>query len=284
VSVTWKDRAEELVFEPPQAQLTVPPGERAETRFRAAPRERRWLGREKQHPITAEVAAPDGETQSHSGEVVSRGRIPRWVLPAVGLVVALGVAAALVVPPMLNRGKATDEPTDSPVVTEVVDEPTDSALVTDVVDKPTEDTGPTVGPVEQPTVSPAEKLSKAQGYAEEWWYAIEGGDPDTLVGMAEFPFYYDGQVVDESRQLYGHYQELIKVRAERDPIQIDRIETYLISELGEAGIDPSTDRVVTAMNLDKDDVAAAIFYENGEGMMMYFRWTADGLRMVGLWD
>ena len=76
-----QDRAAELAFTPPQAQLQVPGGQTATVEFHAQSRNRRWFGGEKTHPFSIQVSTPQANPQTHSGEVVSRGLIPLCVPP-----------------------------------------------------------------------------------------------------------------------------------------------------------------------------------------------------------
>jgi len=95
-AVTWKDRADELSFEPPQATLSVPEGQAAATEFQGVPRQQQLFGREKQHAFSVQVASPQGEVQTHSGELVSSPRFPAWILTVVlALCVLLAAAGAL---------------------------------------------------------------------------------------------------------------------------------------------------------------------------------------------
>ncbi len=94
-SLSWRDRADELAFDPASAQLPVPQGASASAQFRAKLRRRRWLGGPKEHRFSAHVSAPEGESQSHSGEVISRGLIPRWVPPVLLFLLAALVGAGL---------------------------------------------------------------------------------------------------------------------------------------------------------------------------------------------
>ena len=80
-TLEWEERAAELTFAPSRAQLRVPRGRRASAEFQATPRQRRWIGGARSHAFTAEVTSAQAETQSHPGEVVSRGLIPVWVPP-----------------------------------------------------------------------------------------------------------------------------------------------------------------------------------------------------------
>jgi len=95
-TVSWQDRGNEAAFQPPQAQLSVPPGQVAAAGFHAAPRERRWIGGSVTHNFTARVASSGGETQRHEGELVSRAVFPVWLLPLLFLMcLCLAGAAAL---------------------------------------------------------------------------------------------------------------------------------------------------------------------------------------------
>jgi len=92
----FQDRAAELAFKPRQAQLEVPGGQMAVAEFHAAPRKRRWFGRQQSHSFTVKVAPSKGESQKQSGEVLSQGLIPMWVPPLlIFLCVVLAAAAGI---------------------------------------------------------------------------------------------------------------------------------------------------------------------------------------------
>ncbi|MBN1149335.1 MAG: protein kinase [Anaerolineales bacterium] len=96
-ALSWKDRGDELAFEPPQAQMKVAEGKQAAVEFRAAPRQRRWIGGEKSHPFSAQVSAASSaasQPQVHSGEIVSRALFPPWAPPLL-FFACIAVAAAL---------------------------------------------------------------------------------------------------------------------------------------------------------------------------------------------
>ncbi len=82
-SLSWQDRANELVFEADDTELRIPEGQSATSQFRAVPRHRRLIGGTKTHSITTQVAAPSGEVQSYSAEVLSKAMIPAWVPPLI---------------------------------------------------------------------------------------------------------------------------------------------------------------------------------------------------------
>jgi serine/threonine protein kinase len=77
----WKDRADELNFRSKQDQLTILEGMETIAEFKAAPRKKRLIGGEKSHTFTVQVTPSKGSSQTHNGEVVSRGMIPVWVIP-----------------------------------------------------------------------------------------------------------------------------------------------------------------------------------------------------------
>ncbi|MGH2523119.1 MAG: FHA domain-containing protein, partial [Anaerolineales bacterium] len=96
-ALTWEDPANELAFDLPPNQIPIAEGQTAVAEFRAAPRVRRIIGGEQAYPFTVLVSSPSGETQTHTGEVVSSAMIPAW-LPPLLLVMCLllGAAAALI--------------------------------------------------------------------------------------------------------------------------------------------------------------------------------------------
>ena len=95
--VSLSDRGDELYFEPPKAQIQVQENRSAAVEFRAQVRKRRWLGGSQSHPFTAKVSTVAGESQALSGEAVSRGLIPLWVIPVlIVLCLALVVAGGFI--------------------------------------------------------------------------------------------------------------------------------------------------------------------------------------------
>jgi hypothetical protein len=168
-TLTWQSPDEGLEFQPAATQeLRLAPGEMAMAEFRARPRSRPLLGRERVLPFTARVQAAEGEARSLTGEVASKALIPSWVVPAV-LVAILAVACIAILFTVLGRptdggappdaGVATATPTkEQPVPTEPPTErPTDLPP-----EQPTEPPPeqPTQPPPEQPTEPPPEQLTE----------------------------------------------------------------------------------------------------------------------------
>jgi hypothetical protein len=104
--LTWQDPAQELVFEPAQTELPVAQGQSATARFRAAPGQRRWIGGEKTHPFTAQVTSSAKGTQTHAGEVITKGLIPVWLL----LVIIAALAALLAFETVILLSNGTPDP------------------------------------------------------------------------------------------------------------------------------------------------------------------------------
>jgi serine/threonine protein kinase len=93
-SLAWEDRADELKFVPPRAQLDVPEGKSAAAEFHGKPRRLRWVGGSKTHGFSANVTAQNGETRTLTGEIISRALIPRWLLSLIIAVILVGAAGA----------------------------------------------------------------------------------------------------------------------------------------------------------------------------------------------
>lgn len=107
-NVILSDRAVELDFKPPQVQLPAEPGQEAVAEFKAYPRQRPLLGGEKLHPFVADVAPLSGGLpQQLNGEVISRARIPAWIIPLLLLLCLLLVAGAGLLGAQYLSGQAT---------------------------------------------------------------------------------------------------------------------------------------------------------------------------------
>jgi len=89
--ILWEDRFHNLVFEPPQMRVTIPPGKSAAVEYRPAVLQPRWFGSETTHPFKAHVSAQTGQLQTHSGEYTSKALIPPWA--PIGLVAMCVVLA-----------------------------------------------------------------------------------------------------------------------------------------------------------------------------------------------
>ena len=79
-ALSWQDPADEIAFSPPRAELTVPEGKVAWKDFRAEPRHKVLIGGSQTHSFVARVQPLAGEPQTHSGELISRARIPTWII------------------------------------------------------------------------------------------------------------------------------------------------------------------------------------------------------------
>jgi FHA domain len=94
--INWRDPADELSFEPPEASLKVEEGRASELEFRGRLRQVRWIGGEKSHRFQAEISLADAQPQALIGEIISQALIPAWVPPlliSLCLFLAFGLGA-----------------------------------------------------------------------------------------------------------------------------------------------------------------------------------------------
>ncbi len=91
--VRFRDRADELVFHPETAEVQVPPGGSGAAEFRPELVTRYWFGSSKSHPFSGEITTAQGESQSLSGEAVSKPIIPLWMLPVAMMLCVVLLAA-----------------------------------------------------------------------------------------------------------------------------------------------------------------------------------------------
>jgi hypothetical protein len=106
--VTWRDRANELLFDPPQTIVGLPAYSSGAVNFRAdvARRARPWFGRDKNYEISVTVAPlqkTQGAPKTVSGQVVGSAKIAAWLLPLVFLLLAtMFIFYTLLFPPRFS--------------------------------------------------------------------------------------------------------------------------------------------------------------------------------------
>jgi uncharacterized repeat protein (TIGR01451 family) len=88
-TLLWEDHFQNLVFEPPQVKVTIPPGKSAVVEYRPGLLHPRWFGGETTHPYKTHVNTQAGQLQSLSGEYIGKALVPPWA--------PLGFAALCVV-------------------------------------------------------------------------------------------------------------------------------------------------------------------------------------------
>ena len=111
-SITGSDRANELAFEPPQAQIRVPQGQTGSADLVARPVKRRLIGGAKTHSFAVQVAPSQGDAQQHGGEMVSNAIIPTWVMTvamALLLVACAALALLLTRPPVITLAEVVPQ-------------------------------------------------------------------------------------------------------------------------------------------------------------------------------
>ncbi|MFM8319413.1 MAG: FHA domain-containing protein, partial [Chloroflexota bacterium] len=99
-TVLFEDRFHELVFEPPEVRVTVPPGKAAAVEYRPALLKPRWFGSETISAYKVHVSAQTGQLLTHNGEYISRGLVPLWA-PALLSFLCVVLACFLLV--MVNQ-------------------------------------------------------------------------------------------------------------------------------------------------------------------------------------
>jgi serine/threonine protein kinase len=79
-NINFSDPEGELIFAQPQSQVRLAEGQTAVTEYRAGLRRSRWIGSERNYPYTVGVVSAMGETQTHSGEVITQAIVPAWLI------------------------------------------------------------------------------------------------------------------------------------------------------------------------------------------------------------
>ncbi|MBN2394384.1 MAG: protein kinase [Anaerolineae bacterium] len=96
-TLAWRDQANEVTFTPPQARLTVPPGEKAAATFHAKPQRRPLLGGETPLPFNVDITSSKGTAQTHGGMVINKAWLPIWILAVLAMLcILLSIAGVFI--------------------------------------------------------------------------------------------------------------------------------------------------------------------------------------------
>jgi uncharacterized repeat protein (TIGR01451 family) len=104
-SLALDDKGQELTFDPPQARITIPPGQAAAIEFRVTMVQPRLMGPEMSHPFGAIVSSQSGQYQPHSGEVISRGMVPSWAPVALILLCLMSICGIIIIFSVATAGE-----------------------------------------------------------------------------------------------------------------------------------------------------------------------------------
>jgi eukaryotic-like serine/threonine-protein kinase len=96
--IEWGDPANDLVFKPPETEISVEEGNTVEVEYRGRLRQGRLVGGEQFHRFSSIVSAlqagPLSQPQELSGDVISQGTFPAWLFPLLMLLCLLLAAGA----------------------------------------------------------------------------------------------------------------------------------------------------------------------------------------------
>ncbi len=106
--VIFEDSYHELVFDPPEIEVSIPPGKSAQVDYRPAVRRPRWLGGATVHNYKVLVSAQTGQVVSNNAEYVSQGMLPTWApIVAIMLCIVLACMSLALVRNFTGPGNAT---------------------------------------------------------------------------------------------------------------------------------------------------------------------------------
>ncbi len=115
-TLAWRDPERLFEFRPVAGQMTLTAGQTAAAEFRAIPYRKRWFGGPMIKVYTVQVTGQDGESQTHTGQIVTAGLLPIWV-PLALLILALCTFGTVLWSARLLAASSTGTVTPSLTVT-----------------------------------------------------------------------------------------------------------------------------------------------------------------------
>ena len=138
-------------------------------------------------------------------------------------------------------------------------------------------------PLIEPSLPDEESdLRKAEKLTEDWLASFQNRDIDTLVKLADTPFFFDQKILVSASQVRESY---LSAFGEGSPehFKITSLKAKTIYDLKNEGYDINQDRIISSLRLNDDDITVLVMVEQ-EGIMFVFRRVDDDIRMAGFWD
>ena len=154
VSAKASDPDALMTFELAPERAGLRPNAKATIKARAKPKQTFLFGSPKRLPFSIDVAEPTAGSYPVLATMEQRAIVPSWVKPAAGLIAA-GIAAILILPPMLGLTGASPSPSAAAEATAT------PAPITEPPATPTEAPQATDAPTPTPPLGPPDALTAA---------------------------------------------------------------------------------------------------------------------------
>lgn len=117
-TLAWRDPERLFEFRPAAGQMTLAAGQTAAAEFRAISYRKRWFGGQEIKVYTVQVTGQDGESQTHTGQIVTEGLLPMWV-PLAALILAVCTFGAVLWSASLLAAPSSGTPTPTLTATPI---------------------------------------------------------------------------------------------------------------------------------------------------------------------
>jgi S1-C subfamily serine protease len=149
---------------------------------------------------------------------------------------------------------------------------------------------PATGGGLDPAMILARDRQDAESLVSRWLAAALSRDIQTLVDLAEMPFYFDQEIVVRREDLRAKLEQMSARAADNTAAwKIQSIRATTVGELRAKGDEANRDRVLSSLSMtDADWQVVVLVSEPGrsspEGTAFFVRKIGGTMKLVGLWD
>jgi hypothetical protein len=127
-------------------------------------------------------------------------------------------------------------------------------------------------------------ITQAEELAVEWVDSLKHKDLESVVDMADTPFYSDQGLLMRIEDVEEMYRvRFLQEHREDEAPRISVLQAKTISEIEREGYPDDYEWVYSSLHLTGNDIAVLIIWDGGGGLMLAFRRVDGDMRMVGLW-
>lgn len=140
-----------------------------------------------------------------------------------------------------------------------------------------------------PTTTPNSfNAAGAQNLGAKWFAAMKGNDVTSLIEMADFPFFFDQEILAGPDDMRRHLQKLSsRPRSSTEELQLKSIKAKTIAEWKREGFDANRDRLLKSITYNDNDYLVILTIGQigrEEGVVLYMRGVGSEIKLAGWWD
>jgi len=163
------------------------------------------------------------------------------------------------------------------------------ALIPLVTPTPIPTPSSTANATSTPSLGSADAIA-AQKLGAEWFSAMKRHDVEVLIHMADFPFYFDQEILAGPDDMRRRFRDSAsKPNSDTKTLHLGSVKARTIAEWKQGGFEAERDRILGNITYNDNDFVVILTIGNGlntegEGVVLYMRKVGSKIKLAGFWD